>query len=49
MDKEELIFNTWGEISVSELVLEAAKVEQKNEKQRENVTARSCRRTTCNN
>ena len=35
MDKEEPIFNIWGEISVSELVLEAAKVEQKYEKQRE--------------
>ena len=34
MDKEEPIFNIWGEISVSELVLEAAKVEQKYEKQR---------------
>ena len=35
MDKEEPIFNIWVEISVSELVLEAAKVEQKYEKQRE--------------
>ena len=35
MDKEEPIFNIWGEISVSELVLEAAKVEQKYEKQQE--------------
>ena len=35
MDKKEPIFNIWGEISVSELVLEAAKVEQKYEKQRE--------------
>ena len=35
MEKEEPIFNIWGEISVSELVLEAAKVEQKYEKQRE--------------
>ena len=34
MDKKEPIFNIWGEISVSELVLEAAKVEQKYEKQR---------------
>ena len=34
MDKKELIFNIWGEISVSELMLEAAKVEQKYEKQR---------------
>ena len=33
MDKEEPIFNMWGEISVSELVHEAAKVEQKYEKQ----------------
>ena len=28
MDKEEPNFNIWGEISESELVLEAAKVEQ---------------------
>ena len=35
MDKEEPIFNIWGEISVSELVHEAAKVEQKYEKQQE--------------
>ena len=51
MDKEEPIFNMWGEISVSELVLEAAKVEQKYEKQRENknVASRSWRGTTCNN
>ena len=33
MDKEEPIFNIWGEISVSELVHEAAKIEQKYEKQ----------------
>ena len=35
MDKEEPIFNIWGEISVSELVHEAAKVEQKYEKQQQ--------------
>ena len=35
MDKKETNFNIWGEISVSELVLEAAKVEQKYEKQQE--------------
>ena len=35
MDKEEPIFNIWGEVSVSELVLEAAKVQQKYEKQQE--------------
>ena len=29
MDKEEPNFNIWGKISDSELVLEAAKVEQK--------------------
>ena len=29
MDKEEPNFNIWGDISNSELVLEAAKVEQK--------------------
>ena len=29
MDREEPNFNVWGEISDSELVLEAAKVEQK--------------------
>ena len=43
MDKEEPIFNIWGEISVSELVREAAKVEQKYERQQEK------RRLTCNN
>ena len=48
MDKEEPIFNMWGEISVGELVLEAAKVE-KNTKNEKNVSALSCRRTTCNN
>ena len=32
MDKEKPNFNIWGEISVSELVLEATKVEQKYEK-----------------
>ena len=35
MDKEEPNFNIWGEIFDSELVLEAAKVEQIYEKQQE--------------
>jgi len=35
MDKEEPNFSIWGEISDSELVLEAVKVEVKNEKQQE--------------
>ena len=35
MDKEEPNFNIWGKISDSELVLEAAKVEQKYEKEQE--------------
>ena len=35
MDKEEPNFNIWGEISESELVLEAAKVEQIYEKPQE--------------
>ena len=35
MDQQVPNFNTWGEISVSELVLEAAQVEQKYEKQQE--------------
>ena len=35
MDKEEPNSNIWGEISESELVLEAAKVEQIYEKQQE--------------
>ena len=35
MDKEEPHFNIWGEISDSELVLEAAKVEEKYEKLQE--------------
>ena len=35
MDKEETYFNIWREISVCELVLEAAKVEKKYEKQQE--------------
>ena len=35
MDKEEPIFNIWGEISESELVHEAAKAEQKYEKQQQ--------------
>ena len=43
MDKEEPIFNIKGKISVSELVLEAAKIDQKYEKQQEK------RRLTCNN
>ena len=33
MDKEEPNFNIWGEISDSEVVPEAAKVQQKYEKQ----------------
>ena len=41
MDKEEPIFNIWGEISVSELVHEAAKVEQKYEKQRRKTSLRA--------
>ena len=51
MDKEKPNFNIWGEISVSELVLEATKVEQKYEKKnnnnKKNVASRSWRRTTC--
>ena len=35
MDKEEPNFNIWGEISESELLLEAAKVEHTYEKQQE--------------
>ena len=35
MDKEEPNFDIWGEISESELVLEAAKVEQIHEKPQE--------------
>ena len=35
MDKEVPSFNIWGEISDSELVLEAVKVEQKYEKRQE--------------
>ena len=35
MDKEEPNFNIWVEISVSEVVIEAAEVEQKYEKQQE--------------
>ena len=35
MDKEVPSFNIWGEISDSELVLEAVKVEQKNKKRQE--------------
>ena len=34
MDKKEPNFNIWGEISDSNMVLEAAKVGQKHEKQR---------------
>ena len=49
MDKEKPNFNIWGEISVSELVLEATKVEQKYEQKnhKKNVASRSWRRTTC--
>ena len=35
MDKEEPTFKIWGEISESNMVLEASKVEQKYEKQQE--------------
>ena len=35
MDKKEPNFNMWGEIFHSELVLEAAKVQQKYKKQQE--------------
>ena len=41
MDKEEPNFNIWRGISDSESVLEAAKVEQKYEKQQKNVASRS--------
>ena len=37
MDKEKPNFNIWGEISVSELVLEATKVEQKYEKKKQTI------------
>ena len=47
MDKEEPNFNTWGEISDSELVLEAAKREENTKKKtKKNVASRSWRRTT---
>ena len=46
MNKEEPNFNKWGEISDSELVLEAAKLEQKYEKQQENVASRVIFRET---
>ena len=46
MDKEEPNFNTWEEISDSDLVLEAAKVEQNTKNNKKNVASRSWRRTT---
>ena len=49
MDKEEPNFNIWGEISESELVLEAAKVEQSTKNNKKNVASRSWRRTIGNN
>ena len=39
MDKEKPNFNIWGEISDSELVFEAAKVEQKYENNKKNVAS----------
>ena len=39
MDKEEPNFNIWGEISDSELVLEAAKVEQNMKNNKKNVAS----------
>ena len=41
MDKEEPNFNTWGEISDSELVLEAAKREQNTKKQQRKTSLRA--------
>ena len=46
MDKEEPNFNIWGEISDSELVLEAAKVEQKCENNKKSVASRVIFRET---
>ena len=45
MDKKEPIFNIWGEITVSELVLEAAKVEKNTKNNKKNIASRSWRRT----
>ena len=39
MDKEEPNFNIWGEISDSNMVLEAAKVEQNTKNNKKNVTS----------
>ena len=39
MDKEEPNFNIWGEISDSNMVLEAAKVEQNAKNNKKNVTS----------
>ena len=45
MDKKEPIFNIWGEITVSELVLEAAKVEKNTKNNKKNIASRGWRRT----
>ena len=39
MDKEEPNFNIWGEISDSNMVLEAAKVEQNTKNNKKTVTS----------
>ena len=41
MDKKEPNFNMWGEISHSELVLDAAKVQQKNKKTARKISLRA--------
>ena len=47
MDKEEPNLSTWGDISDSELVPEAAKIQKKYEKQqKKNVASRSLRETS---
>ena len=49
MDKEEPNFSTWGDISDSELVSEAAKIQKKNTKNnnnKKNVASRSLRETS---
>ena len=47
MDKEEPNLSTWGDISDSELVPEAAKIQKKNTKNnKKNVASRSLRETS---
>ena len=47
MDKEEPNFSTWGDISDSELVPEAAKIQKKYEKQQKKTSQETKNKCRC--